>query len=346
MAVRQRRLAYVAVMLYMLTLAISSICLIGILLRSYANGLYVSMLVLVSYIVIHRLAYVGSWRKGDVLLQGLRKPPPHAVSSLVSPVLDIAMLVCALALALYFALPAAGAVAFKERLVRSIPVWVGLPFLALVLGQTYERVWSRARFCDYAAAEAALAVGMIGSAVAVGLGGSVRVHELTHIVLLYFGAGGFLLAALRLFPRTWMEVHMGLARRRRRHERGACRAVILGAGDPAVSFLRGLATGHPQGDRRFVVVGLLDEDGNLSGRIVSGQRVDGGLDRLAEIIRARHVDAVVLTGDCGAESVARVVAIARNNAVSVWHWRQSLDGVWLAGEADVKVPNGPSASES
>jgi len=44
-----------------------------------------------------------------------------------------------------------------------------------------------------------------------------------------------------------------------------------------------------------VIVGVIDDDLNLRGRIIAGHRVIGGFDRLGEWLVQQRVDGVIIT---------------------------------------------------
>ncbi len=89
--------------------------------------------------------------------------------------------------------------------------------------------------------------------------------------------------------------------------------VVLGAGDAAVSLLKELSRSPD-----WRVVGLLDDDGTKSGRLLQGVRVMGGLEELPKVaqrLKVRH--AIIAMPSVPYQVRRRVVEICNRARVSV-----------------------------
>jgi FlaA1/EpsC-like NDP-sugar epimerase len=99
--------------------------------------------------------------------------------------------------------------------------------------------------------------------------------------------------------------------------------MVLGAGDAAVGLLKELSRSH-----EWRVVGLLDDDGKKTGRLLHGVRVLGALDdlpRLAQRLKVRH--AIIAMPSIPYKVRRRVVEVCKRARVSVMTVPSLNDGV-------------------
>ena len=271
-----------------------------------------------AYVIFRHLARVELWDSGAAILQGLSRPPSRTLAVLLYPPLDMALLATALAVAVFLVFPPA-AQGFRRAWFDRIPLWVGVPFLTMSLGGVYRRVWSRARVSEYVFLAGALLGGIL---VAGGLSIMVEPRGLRSLLLRMIVYGGVALpltTGLRAFPRT---VQDALAWMRHRHLAGHVPRYVLvyGAGESCTLLLRAKSFLPPAEQQSWHVIGLLDDDPNLHGRVVFGYRVLGGIERVGDLIRDRHVDEIVITAELDPAVSARLLQACAEHGVRVLEW--------------------------
>jgi FlaA1/EpsC-like NDP-sugar epimerase len=191
--------------------------------------------------------------------------------------------------------------------------------MALVLSGVYRRVWGRARASEFALAALALAGGLLLAAawdalLTPSIGG--RATAARWLVAVGFAVP--LCIGSRAAAQIVQDA-MAWVRRRSRETRGR-RVLLWGAGDRCLLFLRSLSYLEPDREHRPEIVGLLDEDVNLHGRVVYGHRVLGGLAGLAAEARARRAEELIVLADVDTETRERLLAGAAQADLAVREW--------------------------
>ena len=98
--------------------------------------------------------------------------------------------------------------------------------------------------------------------------------------------GGMLL--LRVIRRSLYE--RSTARAQAQGRAPGERVLVLGAGHTGVAIVREIKT---RGDTGLEAVGILDDDASKIGSVISGVRVLGPLDQLAQLVRSTNADQVI-----------------------------------------------------
>ena len=337
----------VATWLYLSSIVLVGIGLLSMTYRSYAHGIYLLAFVAATYVAVKHIAKVELWDSGAAVVQGLRRPPNKVLAVVVNPFLDTAALSISLAAATYASAGDMPWEEFKVYWFDQLPLWVGVPFVAIFLTQAYSRLWSRARISDYVRLGLFLVAGIL---VAAGLGvfvgqpsptvdvrvlnfrgpadativvGRLLANRFLLQTVVYAASALLLVVGLRALPRA-IQDSMALAQRHRTAEGMPHRtALLFGAGAPATLFLYERSLGG-LGEPQIHVAGLLDEDRNLHGRFVHGFRVLGGLEDMPQIIRDRQVKQVIVTEPLGEAVRRRLMDIATQAGVAVQDWKTSL----------------------
>lgn len=340
--------AATAARLHGISIALVVVALLTVVFRSQALGIYILSFVVATYVVVRHLARVELWDSGRAISYGLSRPPRNALTVLVYPLADIAAMAAALALACYLTAPVAVWPGLKRHWFDQVPLWVGVPFLVLFLSRAYSRVWSRARLSEYVMLGAALAGGvLLASGLAI-ITEQVSVPaesvvlntdaatDVTVIVgramprwyalqtLLHVGVSVFLVAGMRIFPRVILDTMawssggepMGTGMKRN--------AIVYGAGDHAILFLVDASMKPLEGGARRRVVGILDSDRNLHGRLVHGCRVMGGADAFGSVAAKEQVTELIIAEELDERTLAALSEEAGRRGISVWRWRPAL----------------------
>jgi hypothetical protein len=322
----------VAVALYALNALLVVTGLALVMLNSHRLSIFLIAFVVGSYIVVRHVARIELWESGEALVQGLRRPPHRVLTVIGYPFADAALLTLTYVAATAVVVTTSfGHVPWPSRNAwfASVPVMVGIPFLMLAAGRVYRRVWSRARVSEYVLL-AALLVGGVLVASAIALWDRELPKQLGVLRgLIYVGMALPSLAGIRALPRVVQDVLSW--RRRGSGEDGGSRALCYGAGDAYTLLLRQSMFGMKNGDTPYNVVGLIDDDANLHGRIVYGYPVVGGGRSLRRCVEEMGVTEILVTSSLEPQARNYIAEAARDFGLSVQEWRPETREWEVAG---------------
>jgi UDP-GlcNAc:undecaprenyl-phosphate GlcNAc-1-phosphate transferase len=216
----------------------------------------------------------------------------------------------------------AGVFVVVRHLART-ELWDTGVFLSLIVFQVYQRVWSRARFGDFLFLSVAVFSGCV-----IGLGLSCMLfpdefdRKVAALALVYGNLALTLIGGCRLLLRGVQDV-MSLVKhsaRFNRNDETAERILLYGAGGRLALFLREKALRALHVDGIRIIIGIVDDDRNLRGRLVSGYRVLGNRQEMVQIIRDHAVDQVIVTMELSAERYASIqnICLEAEVPLSVW----------------------------
>jgi len=199
----------------------------------------------------------------------------------------------------------------------NLPLFVVPVFVVLVVSKTYMRVWSRAQVRDFAVLVMDVVAGTL-----MGLG-LVWLFEETEPYVIRFAV---LFGALSVFPlagiRLWSDCVRGamqmLERRILVEKPEAMRVLAYGGGLRFRSFLREMAERSGMNGR--VIMGIVDDDLNLRGRLIAGYTVLGKGEELHELVREWKISGLIITSLLPPEKQSRVVALMNEMGIQVVVW--------------------------
>ncbi len=333
-----------ATWLYVLSLALVAVGFLSMMWHSAAVGIFILSFVSGSYVFVRHLARVELWGSALAITQGLYHPPNRVIAALLYPVLDGLALSLSLGLACFLSAPGHGFENLKLYWFDQLPLWVGLPFLTMIMGRTYTRVWSRARVSEYAILAVCTLTGiLIASAIASMTGSFAPTQRWLSIeggpipnmtillaesserglfeqVFLYSFCSLNLIVGLRALPRVVQDALVWHRLRRSSTYEGLHRALIYGAGYDCTLYLleqsfRQLGTQVP-----IKVMGLIDEDSNLKGRYVHGYKVYGGLEGVPEVVAKLEIQNIIVTVKIDDECRATLIKLAESTGVRLSQW--------------------------
>jgi hypothetical protein len=320
----QRQVAFT---LYAVNLALCLLALALLVAQGVRTILMTAAAVVAVILVMRHVAHLEMWDSGLAMVKGVRRPPRRAVPTILYPVLDTLVLAVALLISFWLRewlvtgqMPAHWALP-REAFTLLVPVAVGMPFFALVLSGAYARVWSRARLWDFCALAGALAGGFVAVALILRLASPDALAMAWCLPLLQ----GVVALPLLLGIRGWAHVFRDLLclfRPAQRFAGGKPDCVLLvGAGWRCQLFLRERQTPECMLSERRRIVGILDDDVNLRGRLVYGHRVVGTLDELSKRLGPPPVKELVILCDLTAARRRLVVDTAREHGLRLTEWR-------------------------
>lgn len=314
-----------AVMLYAMSAALVVLGLGGTLLRGRAPGLFLIAFVLAIAVVARHLESVELWDTGR-LLSGKRGAMRQGLLVPCYILADVVLLCGVWMLARWeTGLPLARAAILSE-----LPRYVVPVFVLLVAAKTYQRVWSRAQVRDFAILGVAVAAGSVVGAGLVWLFSAAHPHVARFTLL--FGTQAMIpLCAIRLWRDSVSGLMQVLERNILINKPGTQRLLAYGGGIRFRSYLRELSERPGMNDR--IIVGVIDDDINLRGRIIAGHRVIGGFDRLGEWLAQQRVDGVIITCLMDEKKQAHVARVLGKTGLRVTVWACEEKTLCAAEEA-------------
>jgi UDP-N-acetylmuramyl pentapeptide phosphotransferase/UDP-N-acetylglucosamine-1-phosphate transferase len=301
-----------AVILYAASAALVLVGLSGTLLRGRAPGLFLIAFVVAIFVVVRHLERVELWDTGR-LFSGERRPIRQGLLIPLYIVVDVFALCGVWIFARLLAEMPLGRLAFMEDL----PLFIVPVFIFLVATKTYWRVWSRAQIRDFAVLGVAI---LAGTVVGVGLEWLFNDHEpnLLRFAVCFGMLAVFPAAGIRLWRDCVRGVMQILERRILLEKPETLRVLAYGGGLRFRSYLRELTERPGKNDR--VIMGIIDDDLNLKGRIIAGHTVFGGMRNVLPAIAKHRIDGVVITCVMEPKMQARVVKAFEKLGVLVSVW--------------------------
>lgn len=320
----------VATWLYGLAAVLVVLALASMLYRTQAVGIFLVAFAAGAFVVVKHLARVELWDSGSAILHGLRRPTGKVMAVISYPVIDIFILASSLWLSLWLVSLDSDLKPLKDQWISNAPFWIGVPFIVLIIGKTYRRVWSRARVGEIVELVLALAMGVVacmGLAIIFPQEGD---RSLLLKALLFAGFSIAGVVAVRVFLRVLQDVLVMTSRYPMLSgQRDLRPAVVYGAGRRGTLYLHWRSGNYPQTVNDHIIAGLIDDDSNLHGRLVYGYNVLGGAEDLPKIMESYHVRDVIVAAELTAENRLRLLDLARKLNLVVWEWTVRKDRVSL-----------------
>lgn len=306
----QRQAAW---MLYIVNIVLVVIGLSAMLLGKRAPGIILVAFVVAVFVVVQHLTRVELWDTGRVFLARTGQTLSQRLVVPAYVCLDIVLLAAAwIGARLLADLPLG-----KAELRILLPCAVAPVFIMLALARVYARVWSRALLREYALVAVAVTAGVLLSAGIVILSGMQQDGwwraRLMYLVLALIGV-----VSVRLVGETIRDSLVAVERLTLLDRPEITRLVVCGGGERLRLFVRERRS--QMGTHTRVVVGVLDDDANLRGRLVMGYPVLGTFEELPEIIKAKRIQEVVITARVTDERRRDLVALAQAAGVPLLEW--------------------------
>jgi UDP-N-acetylmuramyl pentapeptide phosphotransferase/UDP-N-acetylglucosamine-1-phosphate transferase len=317
----------VALLLYVAALTLAAVGLLAQVFHNLAGGIYLLAFVAATFVIVRHIAHVELWDSASALVHGLSRPLRREVVVPLYIAGDLAILLFSQFLAHVIIRGSLGASALRQGIVQDIAFQVAIPFVALALAGMYRRIWSRARLMDFLYLATALCGGLaVGFAIV-----SMVETELTKLRLLETAIqAGFalaLMAGLRLFRRIAADVRGSVMARGLTTTTDLQRALIYGAGHTGLLFLHAESDAAPGSGRGYRVVGFLDDDTNIHGRLMHGFPVLGGRENLATLLPSSAADLVIIAARLDPETMRVLLRAAGACSVRVLKWQTGLEDI-------------------
>ena len=186
----------------------------------------------------------------------------------------------------------------------------------------------------------AVAAGSVVGAGLVWLFSAAHPHVIRFTLL--FGTQAMIpLCAIRLWRDSLSGLMQVLERNILINKPGTQRLLAYGGGIRFRSYLRELSERPGMNDR--IIVGVIDDDLNLRGRIIAGYRVLGGLEQVGDWLVQQRVDGVLITCLMDEEKQAHLVRLFCKMGLKVTVW--ACEEKTLCAAADAPQPQRLSEEE-
>ena len=302
-----------ALLLYIANILLVLVGVAAMLVGNRAPGIYLLAFVVAVFVIVRHLTRAELWDTGRMFLSRSRQTLSQRLVVPVYMILDLLLLSLAwCASRLLFDLPLT-----TQEMKLYLPVIVAPVFILMALARVYTRVWSRALLREYGLLAVIIVAGvLLASGIFILAGNQERGWG--RAALLYMILAQILVIGLRLLGETVRE-SMALLERLVLLERAdATRMLVCGGGERFRLFLREKRTRTGRNTR--VVVGVLDDDVNLRGRLVQGHPVLGTFEELPAVAAKHRINLVVLTAGLTPQRRELLIALAKEAGLPLTEW--------------------------
>jgi UDP-N-acetylmuramyl pentapeptide phosphotransferase/UDP-N-acetylglucosamine-1-phosphate transferase len=304
---------HAAILLYIVNVVLVLIGLAAMLLGRRAPGIYLLAFVVAVFVMVQHLTRVELWDTGRAFLSRTRETLSQRLVVPVFMGLDLVLL----SLAWGCAHLLAGMSLEKQELKILLPCAVAPVFILLALARVYHRVWSRALLREYALVAVVVTAGVLLSAGVLILS-DLQEEGWRRTMLLYLILSVIFTVAVRLIGETIRDSIAALERLTLLDRPEVVRVVVCGGGERLRLFLR--ERRGQTGSNTRVVVGILDDDVNLRGRLVMGYPVLGSCEELPAVVQEQQIHEVIITARMSAERKGQLMALAQEAGVPLQEW--------------------------
>ncbi len=318
LGISQRKVAY---SLYVVNGLLVFVGLMSIIFKSSALGIYLIAFVAAVYVLVKHLARVELWDSGAAIIAGLRRPSSRTNAVIIYPLADCLLLALILGFSIAVTHPMAEWPTIKTVWLHAAPVHIGIPFITLMLINTYGRVWSRARISEFAIFAVTLTGAiLLSAAVTILMTGVPSRMYLTQTVV-FTSVSVATLTGCRGFFQTVMDLMSTFDRHPSHDHYASARILVYGASDACGLFIKQKSLLDPDEGIRRKVVGIIDDDSNLRKRYVHGYKVLGGVGDLPAVIDTYYVDEIVVTTSLDDPIWSKLVSLAVFKGVTISEWK-------------------------
>ena len=308
-----------AAMLYALAIFLVFVGIGGVALRDRAAGLFIVAFIVGTFVVVRdmsRVELLDAGKLADTMAHSRSYASRRRRAAFSVPLL-VAADILILSLTWYATLVVLKIKPSPQSFHTFLPLRVVPVFFALVAFRAYSTIWSRAMLSNYIRLVLGVASGVLLSMAIIVLLGYNEGRTLAFPAI-HFGISLLLLLAVRSVRPFLRDYFYFVNARRLADDPAASRVLVFGAGLRYRAFRRELVRKFQQ-DRR-IIVGLVDDDILLRGKIIGGIRVDGPHMDAKRIVAETRADSVVIACELSPERLKAVVDTFRRCGVKVSHF--------------------------
>lgn len=306
----------VAITLYLLAVLFTFLGLGGVLMKNRAPGLFFLAFVTATIVVIRNFECIELFDTGKLLSAGRMKRSrfleiPLAIS------IDMILLCLCWFLAWFITIDEPIS---RMTVLQVLPIFVVPAFISLSISKIYRRIWLRAQIRDYIVLATALILGAIVSLGIIWLWQGDRYH-LIRFTFLFACTSILSLCFIRSLKECAVSFMQIFSRNVLTDQATTKRILVYGGGLRLRGFLRELYSRKEAViDNHRMILGILDDDPQLRGRLIAGYAVLGTGEEMEAIIDAEKVDEVVVTCVMSVEKQKDISRRLRAKNVQATHW--------------------------
>ena len=208
----------------------------------------------------------------------------------------------------------------RETILHILPIFVAPSFISLSTSKIYRRIWSRAQIRDYIVLATSIILGAIVSLGIIWLWQGDR-HHLIRFTFLFACTSILSLCFIRSLKECAVSFMQIFSRNVLSDQATTKRILVYGGGLRLRGFLRELYSRKEAViDNHRMILGILDDDPQLRGRLIAGYQVLGTGEDMEAIIDAEKVDEVVVTCVMPVEKQQDLSRRLHAKNVKATHW--------------------------
>ncbi len=318
----QKRVAWI---LYILA-AIMVIVAIGMtVLRERSLGVILIGIILVAAIMSRQLSRVELWYTGNVINRSFQ-PKLRRFLMPMHVIFDI----CVMFFAWFFA---AQLTKIGDGGIKGIGIYGIFPvFFASIFGffwvfRVYMRDWANAQVRDYVILAFSVIVGWVLGYAIITVGFNRYVGFWRHAVTFLMVCLPVMLAGRTIRAMLRSALNIGEENEVMNNE-GALRMVVYGAGERFVSF-DALKTTRYFGGQKYCIVGVIDDDETKHGQYIHGYKIQGGIEKLAEMITSVAANSIVVAADVADDRMASLIQIAEKDCIKIFKFNHMITELYV-----------------
>jgi UDP-GlcNAc:undecaprenyl-phosphate GlcNAc-1-phosphate transferase len=304
-----------AITLYLVALVLVLVGLSGLLLRNHAPGFFMIAFMVAVAVAVRHMVSVELWDTGRFLSKK-RATLRQAVVLPAYIIIDVILLVFAWIVARFFS----GLPLGRNAFLYELPIVISIIFVSLVVSKTYRRVWSRAQVRDYALLTFTLFVSTLIAASVILMIES-EDYGFIKFSILMFMCAFFPLTGMRVIRECLASFMHVIERFVIRDKEDTERVLVYGGGVKFSLYLKNIIA--KAGNNKMFIVGLVDDDIHLKGRVISGYRVLGGAEHIMEIAKKYRAARVLITCDMSEDKIEQMAKEFEGSDIKLSVWRCS-----------------------
>jgi len=304
----QRR---VAILLYTLQAAIFGFGILYIFVQSYRLAIFVVAFFAGSYVGLRYLASLEMSDSGRWIVDGIRRPGRMQLFNSLLPAADVFCLSFALVVLSWLFHGENPQLSLGRLLRESGALIVGGPLILLWATHYYRVHWIRARTFEFFTfgliTTAGLMIGFALSALPLHL----SFKENVHISLLLMSLTVPPMTLIRSLPRLVQDfLHYYERKTSFPNDASGRKVLVYGAGFGFSLITRSESFADSSQRQNYQLIGLIDDDPHLRGRLVNGHTVLGDGDEIDSLVRTHQVSEIIISTDLHPEKKQKLLELA------------------------------------
>lgn len=282
--------------------------------QNRATGIVLLGFLTVALVLARHLTKVELWDTGRALLHVARTPILNRLFLPIYLFWDIA----AIAICWFVSSRLAHVPLTRFHLLLPLPIFTVTIIIILSLMRTYQRSWHHARLRDYAILSLSLLLGWsLGTATIILFGLRFAGWWRQSIILLLALPSPIL--GIRLL-REMVAESLQVIESSRHHEGSDQRQVVAyGGGRAFACYLQASAASH--NPTLHAIIGIIDDNIALSGRLIHGYPVLGRPSDLKGLIKKYNINGVIITAELTPERRLAIIHATRELGLWLREWR-------------------------